>query len=58
MPKRDEFGRQSCTPAAITAVHPKQSCMNIRITASLSLQVRLSSPASQAKPIGVFWMIP
>jgi hypothetical protein len=28
-----------------------------RITASRMVQVKLSSPASQASPIGVFWMI-
>jgi hypothetical protein len=58
VPKATLFGRQSWTPAAITAIHPNASWMNIRITASLILQVRLTSPASQATPMTEFWMMP
>ncbi len=48
------FGRHSCTPAAIIATQPKQSCTNIKITARRSLQVKLTAPASQATPIAEF----
>ena len=54
MPKATTFGRQSWRSAAMTAVQPKMLRTKRWIAASLTAQVRLCSPASQASPIGVF----
>ena len=58
MPKATMFGRQSWTPAAISAIQPNTVPNEHQDHGEPDRAGEALLAASQASPIGVFWMMP